>query len=779
MEHRSSSPVETCLGGRRPRPDAHAKVSGGTRYLGDLELPGTLHASFVHSPEPAARLLDLDLEDALAVQGVEAILTARDIPGENQVGLIFPDQPILVDERIRMVGDRLALIAARTPESAARAARLARPHLMPLQSIHDPVAALDDDSPLVHANGNLIRTFRVERGEIEKAKRKAKSIVTAVYRVGGQEHAYIEPQGCMAIPEGKDRITIIASCQCPFYVQHAVARVLGAKLSAVRVEQAPTGGAFGGKEDYPSEMAASVALLAWQTGRPVRLILQRETDMQISTKRHAAEVRHTWGADSNGRICFAEVETFMDAGAYAGLSTVVAERTNVSGIGPYNVPAVRVKTHVVYTNNLFGGAFRGFGAPQVTVAHEATVDRLAGKIGIDPIEFRRKNLLDDTRRVTCTGQRLAKPVLTHECLDRAIELADRDKSSRDDDRSGAWVEGTGLNLAIYGCNLHHGGQRLDRSSAVVILQQDGSVIVRVGLTDMGQGNLAASQIVAAEALGVDPSVVQVWQPDSTTVADSGPTVASRGAHASGMAIIDAVSRLRRRLDPIAAELLDCPAGQLTLSGGYAFVSSDPSKRIPISRVASEMGSRRIESIATGWYRSKPRRYDPETGQGSPYEHYAVACHVARVKVDADLGIVQVVEVSAAHDVGRVIHRDALEGQIQGGIVQAMGWGITEQIHLNRGTMMNTGFTDYLIPTAADTPKINIAVIESEGAPGPFGAKGIGEPSFIPTAGAIRNAVCDALKIEIDSIPLTPPVIVSAIGEKHRFAKVGEPRPGSE
>ncbi len=777
----ASEPGGGPLGGRHERPDARAKVTGSTRYVADLTLPGMLHAAVAVAPIASARIAGLDVSAARAVEGVETVLTAADLPGKNLVGVIFEDQPLLAAERVRMVGERLALIAARTPEAAWAAARLVHADLDPLPGVHDAVEALAPRAPLVHESGNLIRTFRVVRGDTTRAR--AGVVVEAEYRIGGQEHAYLEPQGCLAIPEGRERVTIVASCQCPFYVQQAVARVLGLPLAAVRVEQAPTGGGFGGKEDYPSEPAASAALLAFAAGRPVRFVLPRELDMQVSSKRHAMVVRHRWGADRNGRLRFAEVDTVLDAGAYIGISTVVAERANVSAVGPYHVPSVNVTTRVAYTNNLFGGAFRGFGAPQVTWAAEATMDRLARAVGLDPLEFRRRNLLDDRRRRICTGQLLPRPVLARECLDRAAEIARWDAfHARARNTRGALREGMGIGLVLYGCNLHHGGQHLDRSSAVVILQPDGSVVVRVGLTEMGQGNLAACRTIAAQALGVDPATVQVWQPDTTTVGDSGPTVASRGAHASGLAILDAVARLRRRLDPVAAELLGCDPRDVEFAGGAARVRSNPDRCVPIRRLAGEVAARRIEAISTGWYRSRTRRFDAATGIGDPYEFYAVACHVAKVAVDTELGIVRVTEVAAAHDVGRVIHRDALEGQIQGGIVQGIGWGTTEELRVDRGRLTNPSFTDYIIPTAADVPKISIAVLESEGPGGPFGAKGIGEPSLIPTAAAVRNAVIEALGVEIDRLPLTPPVVVAALGERHPFAWVaqeGSARGGAE
>jgi CO/xanthine dehydrogenase Mo-binding subunit len=758
------------LGGRHVRIDARAKVAGSTRYVGDLALPGMLHAALATSKVPAGSVVAIDTTAAQAMPGVEAVLTARDVPGKNLIGIIFGDQPLLVEKRIRMVGDRLAVVAATTPEAAWRAARSVECRIEPLPGVFDPVLAMAPEAEPIHEGGNLIRTFRVIRGDVETQRPEAAVVVEAEYQVGGQDHAYLEPQGCLAIPEGRERITIIASCQCPFYVQNAVARVLGLPLAAVRVEQSPTGGGFGGKEDYPSEPAACAAILAWHTGRPVRLLLPRELDLQASTKRHPMVVRHRWGADRGGRLKFAEVETIMDAGAYVGISTVVAERANVSAIGPYDVPAVSVKTHVVYTNNLFGGAYRGFGAPQVTWAAEATMDKLAARLGLDPVELRRRNVLHDRRRVTCTGQKLLTPVLARECLDRAVARAGYDEAVEAPQPADRSVRrGIGVSLVMYGCNLHFGGQPLDRSSAVVILQPDGSVIVRVGLTDMGQGNLTAAQTITAQALGVAPDQVQVWQPDTTTVADSGPTVASRGTHMSGMAVLDAVARLRKNLDPVAAELLGCTPGEVELGGGLARVASSPERAVEIRAVAAAMNARRIEAIATGWYRTTPRKYDAATGAGDPYEIYAMACHVAKVAVDPELGLVRVEEVVACHDVGRVIHRDALEGQIQGGVVQAAGWGVTEELKVKEGRLTNPNFTDYLIPTAADAPVIHVEIIESDGRGGPYGAKGIGEPSFIPTAAAIRNAVCRALDVQLDRLPLSPPTIVAALGERHPLA----------
>lgn len=752
------------LGGSHRRPDAMAKATGQTRYVGDLSLPGMLHAAVAISDRASAQIVDIDVAPARKMAGVESVLTAVDIPGDNQIGVIFPDQPLLVTDQVRMIGDRLALVAARTPEEAWDAARAIDPTYIDQPGVFNPEEALEATAPAIHGDNNLLHTFQVLRGQYAEATPEADVVVEASYQIGGQDHAYLEPQACLAVPEG-DRITVFASCQCPFYIQQAVARALAIPLASVRVEQAPTGGAFGGKEDYPSEPAACAALLAWSTRRPVRLLYSREFDLQVTTKRHPMVVHHRWGANRDGRLEFAEVEAVLDCGAYAGLSTVVAERANVSAIGPYSVPSVNVRTRIAYTNNLFGGAYRGFGAPQVSFASEATMDTLAARLEIDPVEFRRINVVTAEDPLTCTGQSLDAPQMALACLDRAVNDAEQHRLTPRAPE--VWKRGRGVSLTLYGINLHKGGQFLDKSSAVVILQPDASAIVRVGLTEMGQGNLTAIQAVTAAALGLEVERVQVWQPDTTTVADSGPTVASRGSHASGRAVLNAVERLRKRLDPIAAELIGCEPQEVELVAGRAQIKGGQLS-IPLVDVTREMANRRIEPISTGWYRSEPRDFDETTGLGAPYSSYAMACHVVDVAVDPDLGLVRVEHVAAAHDAGQVLHRLAAEGQVEGGVVQAMGWALTEELKLKQGRLLNPSFTDYLIPTSDDAPPITVALLDDAPGRGPFGAKGIGEPSFIPTAAAIRNAVCAALGTEVNHLPLTPPVIVRALAQNHRF-----------
>ncbi len=414
-----------------------------------------LHAALATAKVASARVLGIDTAAARAHADVVAVLTAADVPA-NSIGVIFGDQPLLVTDRVRMVGDRLALVAARTAEAAWTAARLVGASLEELPGVFDPVAAVADDAPLVNGASNVFRTFHVQRGDTAKQAKKAAVVVEAEYRVGGQDHAYLEPQGCLAIPEGRERITIVASCQCPFYIQQGVAAVLGLPLAAVRVEQAPTGGGFGGKEDYPTEPAACAALLARATGHPVRLIYPRELDLQATTKRHAMVVRHRWGADRDGRLRFAEVETFMDAGAYVGLSTVVAERANVSAIGPYHVGAVRVR----YPRGLHQQPVR---------RRLPRLRRAAGDVGgrgddgqarhaprhrpgrAPPRQRARRQPADDLHR-TATAHARCSPARCS--TGPSSSPAGTASARRRPPPTAPWRHGMGVALVLYGCNLH-------------------------------------------------------------------------------------------------------------------------------------------------------------------------------------------------------------------------------------------------------------------------------------------------------------------------------------
>ncbi len=753
------------VGGRSIRPDAAAKVSGKQIYVGDLQQSGMLHAAILASEQAPARILSLDVSAARAVSGVVDVVTAADLGEHNHIGIIFDDQPLLVEDEIRMVGERIALVVAESPEACQQALAAVTLELETLPGVYDAEHALDEGAPLVHPDGNLIRNFRVDHGDVEAIADTAEVVIEETYQIGGQEHAYLEPQGCLATPAPTGGMWLYSSTQCPFYVRSAAAKVLGIPLSSVRVLQTPTGGGFGGKEDYPDEVAACAAVLAHRTGRPVRLLLPRELDMQASTKRHRMTVYHKLYADASGRVLGIDAEVLVDAGAYVGMSTVVAERANTSLVGPYAVDNVRVSTQVLRTNNLFGGPFRGFGAPQVTVVHECQMDRLAREVGLTPLEVRRLNGLAPNRDTWSSGETIPNTERLGKVLDA---LAERDVMSEAPctvEDGGRFRLGTGISVFIYGCNLHHGGQPLDRGGSMIQIMADGSVTLAIGVTEMGQGALTAARAICASALGADEERIHITEVDTALVADSGPTVASRATLVAGRAVVDAAEQLQTRLLPLAAELLEAedPRSLNIVEGGYE--TADGQRRVAFDEVAALLYARRENPVAVGWYRSEPREYDPETGQGQAYMFYSFGAHATRVRVDTWTGKVDVLSIDAIHDVGRVIHATAIEGQVEGGAVQAMGWATMENLTLDKGKLLNPSFTDYLLPTALDAPTVNMVFLEEPEPLGPFGARGIGEPSFIPGAAAIANGVAAAVGSPVTELPLIPERVLNLLGGK--------------
>ncbi|MBU1218581.1 xanthine dehydrogenase family protein molybdopterin-binding subunit [Myxococcota bacterium] len=750
-----------------PRPDAVAKACGKSVYLPDLKFPGMLHAVVVSSPVASGVIKKIDISEALKVSGVKAILTAENAGINNKIGMIYDDQSLLAEDKVRMVGDRLALIAATSLEAAMEARDRMVIEIDEMPGVYDIRTALNDGSPKVHESGNLFKEFFVKRGDFEDAVVKADVVIEDDYTIGGQEHAYLETQGTVAFPVHDGSYRIYSSTQCPFYVRFRVARMLGIPHNMIRVIQTVTGGAFGGKEDYPDEPAMCAAALCKATGKPVRLVLPRVYDMQCSTKRHSMAIKHKLYATKGGKILGVKAEILVDAGAYAGLSTIVAERANTSAVGPYSIGAVDVHTKVIYTNNLFGGPYRGFGAPQVGAVHESQIDRLAMTVGIDPIKIREMNGLSRENPVFSSGEVLPQAHIYQDMLKLMKE-----KSNWDDHYNakgkvdGYWREGIGLGTTIYGVNLHWGGSRLDRGASLVSILNDGSVSLAVGVTEMGQGNLAAMRTICANAFGISEELIRIEEVDTALVPDSGPTVASRSVMSGGNAVIDGVKQLNERLCSVAAKILKVESDTVICRNGQ-FISPKTEETTPWKKVVEMLYLKKINPSAIGWYRSEDRIYDPETGQGRAYAFYSFGGHVVRLRVDTQTGAIDVLETTAVHDVGQIINLVGIEGQVQGGTVQGLGWAIMEDFRMHKGKMLNAGFTDYSIPSSMDVPAVmNMAFIEEPEPQGPFGAKGIGEPSFISVGAAVLNAVSNALGRDISVLPLTPEKVIEIITEKH-------------
>ncbi|MEQ8818630.1 MAG: xanthine dehydrogenase family protein molybdopterin-binding subunit [Sumerlaeia bacterium] len=740
------------------RVDARGKVTGQTQYADDLHFTGMLHGHIRCSDIPHGFIKSIDTAAAMQVPGVEAILLAKDIPGDNQVGIIIKDQPLLAEKKVRWHGERIALVAARSLKAARQAAALIKVEYDELPGVFSPEEGLAPEAPKIHDHGNILDTMHVITGDMDAGWAESDVVLERHYQVNYQEHAYLEPQGVVAVPGHAGQMTLHSSCQCPFYVQNGVRQVLGVPAHLVRVLQSATGGAFGGKEDYPTEPACCAALLAWATGKPIKLIYEREEDVEWSSKRHRYSTYVKIGASRDGMIKAVQNKVLADVGAYAGLSQIVADRANISCIGPYSVPNIHVDTYCVYTNNLFGGAFRGFGAPQVTFCHESIIDELAAELGMDPAEVRRKNALrpGDTM---ASGQELTGRVPCLETIETAVDMANWAERRAEYDRHNAskplFLKGLGMATIIYGVNLHAGGQYINRSGAHMRIFEDGSVAIAIGLTEMGQGLLTAACQMAAEALGVPSERVFCNQIDTAMVPDSGPTVASRATIMSGFPLIDAAGKLRRTLLNRVAEDLRRDVESLDLHDGRIVDVESGKALLDYIDAVKSCYAMRENLTEVGWYAVPDQPWDKATGQGIAYHSFAYATQIADVEINAATGAIQVKNFFCAHDVGRAINPNMVEGQIEGGVVQGMGWGVMEHLILDRGKCRNPGFTDYLIPSALDAPKIHIKLIEDPTPAGPFGIKGIGEPSLIPAASALANAIAHATGHRSDELPVTP------------------------
>jgi CO/xanthine dehydrogenase Mo-binding subunit len=729
------------VGQRLPRPDAPDKVKGAALYVEDLDFAGSLVGRVLRAPQAHARIVRLDVGRARALPGVAAVLTARDIPGQNLIPLIQPDWPVLAAGYVRHVGEGVALVAAESREAADAA-------LAAIVVDYEPLTPLLD-MELALAAGEVMAHWKVRRGDVEAAFARGDLVVVeGTYRTPYQEHAYIEPNGMIGVPDGQGGVVVYGSMQCPFYVQKAVASALGCELNKARIVQTVTGGGFGGKEDAPSAPGAQVALLAQATGRPVRLIFTREEDMAVMSKRHPGRVRMRTAATSGGELVAVEVDYLLDGGAYATLSPVVLFRGTVHAAGPYRVPNVKVDARAVRTHKVPCGAFRGFGEPQVVFACESQMDLLAERLGLDPLELRRRNALRKGDE-TITGHRLTSSVGFDEVLTKVAESAGWEgKRASYAASTGAVRKGIGLAACYYGVGLGAMGKHLNPAGANVVVHGDGSVTVAVGTTEIGQGMVAVLTQIAAESLGCPVERVRVVEADTSRVPDSGPTVASRTTVMSGNAIRDAAAKIRAAMEPVIAD------SGLSWKDAVALC------------VQKQVGL-----AAHGWAVPPATTFDLATGQGEAYICYSFSANIVEVEVDTETGETRVLRVHSGHDTGRVINPTTGEGQVEGGVVQGLGYALVEEHATRDGRILNDQFSTYIIPTTLDTPEIRSILVEDEFPWGPYGAKGLGETPIIAVAPAVTNAIRHAVGVRLSEIPATPERVWTALRAKAGSAPI--------
>ena len=689
------------------RKDGIGKATGSTKYADDLHFPGMLHGRTVRSTIPRGRITSIRYD--FDTTGF-TIVDYRDIPaaGRNIVALIEDDQPFLVETDVRHLAEPIVLLAHADRETLLAANVVIE--YAPEQPVLDP-----------EASDIILKALSIDKGNIDAGFAEADLIVEGTYRTGHQEHVYIEPNGVIADPENGG-IAVHGSIQCPFYVDKALKSLLG-KDAYIRVVQTETGGGFGGKEEYPSMIAGHATLLALKSGRPVKIIYDRTEDMIATTKRHPSIVRHRTGVKRDGTIVAMDVDIVLDGGAYITLSPVVISRGGIHAAGPYRCANTHIRGRAMFTNTPPNGAFRGFGAPQTLFAVEAHMDRVADALGMDPVAFREHNALvpGDT---TATGQTLTGDCSALEVLREAVRRSDFHRKRAEYHGTN---RGIGLALFYHGAGFTGSGELRLASKARLELTATG-VRILVSSTEIGQGTRTMHAQIVADALDIPYEQVDVAQPDTQRVPDSGPTVASRTCMVVGKILQRCAEEMKERLGLLP------PAQYFARYGGFAIQK---------------------EHEPPAWI-----QWDDTTYSGDAYATYAWGCDVAEVEIDRDTYEVRPIKITAVQEFGRPIHPGLARGQIEGGTAQGLGFALLEKVVMRDGGMANASLTNYTIPTTLDTPEMDVVMLENPYADGPYGAKGLGELPVDGPAPAVINAIRH-LAIDVREIPATPEIIMSA------------------
>jgi xanthine dehydrogenase D subunit len=736
------------------RGDGRQKVRGEFPYSSDLTVDGMLWGATVRSPHPHARILGLDATGALDSPGVHAVLTHEDVPGRKVYGLEIRDQPVLAIDVVRYWGEAVALVAADTPEHARRAAQKVRVEYEVLQPLTDPEFALTQAAPRLHPDGNITRHVKIRRGD---QNARADVVVTGEYEIGMQDQAPLGPESGLAIPDGEGGVDLYLATQWLHVDRDQLAESLALPPQKVRLTMAGVGGAFGAREDL--SMQAHACMLALRTGRPVKISYSRPESFVGHVHRHPGKLSYEHGATRDGQLVYVKARVVLDGGAYASSSTAVIANACCFAPGPYECPNATVDGWVVYTNNPPCGAMRGFGSVQNCYAHEAQMDKLAAALGVDPVELRMRNALR-TGSCLITGQAVEGPVPVAELLQRIQKMPQPpslDPGRLDLTQMPGGVSNTthgeglrrGIGYAVGFKNVGYSEGFDDYSTARVRLSVvNGSprAEVHTAAAEVGQGLVTVQSQIAATELGV--SDVMVLDAD-THVGSAGSSSASRQTYLTGGAVKAACEAVRERILTLArSELGRTSAARLERD---AVVSAEGEVIVTLALL---LGDEVIEE--TREFRPRrTHRLDSETGQADAHLQYAFAAHRAVVDVDTELGLIKVVELATAQDVGKAINPQAVEGQLEGGAAQGLGLAVMEEIQVKDGVIRNPSFTDYLLPTILDMPPVRMEVLELGDPHSPYGLKGVGEPPTISSGPAIVAAIRAATGRALTRIPVRP------------------------
>jgi CO/xanthine dehydrogenase Mo-binding subunit len=726
-----------------PRKEGRNKVTGKARYVDDLHFEGMIYGTTVRSPAPRGRIKALHFGEGIPWQEF-TIVRASDIPGKNHIALILNDQPCLAGSIVNHREEPVLLLAHPDRYLLEDARRAVEVEIEPLPAVFSIDESLRRDA-IIWGEDNLFKQYRVEKGDVDSAWDQAHLIVEGEYYTGAQEQLYIETNGMIATASPERGVAVWGSMQCPYYVHKALKAVFGLKDEQVRVIQTETGGGFGGKEEYPSMIAAHAALLAWKSGKPVKVVYDRAEDMTATTKRHPSRTRHRTAVSKDGKLLAMEIDFVIDGGAYTTLSPVVLSRGTIHAAGPYDCPNVRISSRAVATNTPPHGAFRGFGAPQCIFALERHLDKVAAAVGLGADELRRRNFIGKGQ-ATATGQVIAEEVDMPALLDRALRESDycakRERFARENPGSRV-KRGVGLASFFHGAGFTGSGERYLASVVGMEATSEGRVRILASSTEMGQGTNTILTQIAAQTLQIPYEQVDIVQPDTRHVPNSGPTVASRTCMVVGKLVESAALGLKQTL-----------VGVGLLKDGYSAAE--------FARACSAYTTQHGLLRSYSQYQPPPGiHWDDEKYQGDAYGTFAWAVYVAEVSVNSLTYEARVEDFVAVQEVGRVIHPVLATGQIEGGVAQAIGYALYEKVAWENGRMANGQMTNYIIPTSMDIPPIRVIFEERPYLHGPMGAKGIGELPMDGPAPAIVNAIENATGLSLVSIPVTPETLMTA------------------
>jgi CO/xanthine dehydrogenase Mo-binding subunit len=745
---------ERIVGKAAVRKEGLGKVCGRAQYIDDLSFPGMLHGATVRSSIARGRILGIEFEPGILWDEF-VIFTAADIPQDNEIALINHDWPCLAADQVNHPEEPILLLAHPDRHMLPKAVAAVRVHYEEQPAVFS-MEESERGETIVWGEDNVFKAFLLEKGDVDGAWADADLIVEGEYTTGAQEHLYIENNGAIAAYSPDEGLTVWGSLQCPFYVHKSLVKMTGLPEDKVRIVQAETGGAFGGKEDYPSMIGAHAALLAMKSGRPVKIVYDRAEDMAATTKRHPSRTRHRTAVTRDGRLLGAEIEITLDGGAYSTLSSTVLSRATIHAGGPYLWPAIRIRSKAVATNCPPHGAFRGFGAPQSLFAMERHMDHVAEALGLAPEELRRRNFLKPGMATT-TGQVIRESLDLERLMERAFTESDyyakRSRFDRQNAAAGMRKKGIGFATFLHGSGFTGSGERYLNSLAAMDVTAEGNARVLVSSTEFGQGTNTILCQIAAEALGVDYEAVEMGPSDTSVVPNTGPTVASRTSMVVGKLVQSAARGLKQTL--VASGLL-----------------KDPMTTADFQRAArayiSQHGTLRSESR----YEAPPGvHWDDQLYRGEAYAAYAWAVYVAEVTIDLATCGVTIDDFVALQEVGRVLNPVLATGQIEGGVAQGIGWALYEKVVWDRGRMLNNQMTNYIIPTTQDIPPIRVFFEEIPFGHGAFGAKGIGELPMDGPAPAILNAIAHAAGVQFDSVPLLPEDMFRRIAVSERVPEV--------